>query len=82
LYTDYLDDVSTVYPNKGELRALHGDIAVRASDPSLPDADGNLFGMEGRQRGDSTNKDAYHFLSVGILYYFGNLKCPDISKPR
>ncbi len=81
--TDYLDDVSTTYPNKGELRGNRGalgDIAVLASDPSLPDPDGNLFGMEGRQRGDATNKDAYSLFSVGLLYYFGNIKCPDISK--
>ncbi len=81
LFTDYLDDVSTAYPNKGELRGVRGDIAVLASDPSVPDAEGNLFGMEGRQRGDSNNKDAYHFIQIGIVRYFGNLKCPDISTP-
>ncbi len=87
LFTDYLDDVSTEYPNESELRGIRGttqelaDWAVLASDPSIPDDEGNKFGMEGRQRGDSTNKDSYNFLSVGILYYFGNLKCPSISKP-
>ena len=84
LYTDYLDDVSTVYPDMSELRGNHGpelaDIAVLASDPSLPDADGNLLGMEGRQRGDSTTKDSYAFLQIGFVYYFGNVKCPEISK--
>lgn len=84
LYTDYLDDVSTVYPDMSELRGNHGpelaDIAVLASDPSFPDADGNLLGMEGRQRGDSTTKDSYTFLQIGLVYYFGNVKCPEISK--
>ena len=83
IYTDYLDDVSTVYPDKGEVRGnrpLVGDIALLASDPSVPDADGNLFGMEGRQRGDGVEKDSYNFFSVGLVYYFGNLKCPKISR--
>lgn len=83
LFTDYLDDVSTLYPDKGEVRGNRpgvGDIAVLASDPSLPDEEGNLFGMEGRQRGDGANKDSYNFFSIGLVYYFGNLKCPDISR--
>ncbi len=85
LFTDYLDDVSTVYPDKGEVRGnrpRYADIAVKASDPSLPDEEGNLFGMEGRQRGNSKDNDSYNFLSVGILYYFGNLRCPKISQTK
>ncbi len=85
LFTDYLDDVSTVYPDLGEVRGNRGalaDIAALASDPSLLDDEGNKFGMVGRQRGDDTNNDAYTFFSVGLLYYFGNVKCPDISKTR
>lgn len=83
IFTDYLDDVSTVYYDKGEIggnHPLNRDIAILASDPSVPDAEGNLFGMPGRQRGDGANKDSYNFLSIGLVYYFGNLKCPDISK--
>ncbi len=85
LFTDYLDDVSTVYPDFGEVRGNNGvlgDIAVLASDPSLPDAEGNRVGRQGLQRGDDTTNDAYTFFSVGLLYYFGNIKCPDISKSR
>ncbi|MBK8502580.1 MAG: outer membrane beta-barrel protein [Saprospiraceae bacterium] len=83
VFTDYLDDVSTVYPDKGELKGNRpgvGDIAVLASDPSLQDSEGNLCGMEGRQRGDGAKKDSYNFLSIGLVYYFGNLKCPEISR--
>ncbi len=85
LFIDYLDDVSTVYPDFGEVRGNHGalgNIAVLASDPSLLDAEGNRVGRQGVQRGDDTNNDAYSFFSVGLLYYFGNIKCPDISKTR
>lgn len=82
LFTDYLDDVSTVYPDFGELRATHGDIAVLASDPSLPDDEGLKAGREGMQRGDDSNNDMYSLFKVGLVYYFGNIKCPDISKSR
>ncbi len=83
LFTDYLDDVSTVYPDLAELRGtrpLVADIAELASDPSIPDEEGIKLGMEGRQRGDGANKDSYNFLSIGLVYYFGNLRCPAISQ--
>lgn len=81
LFTDYLDDVSTVYPDKKDLSKLRGDLAVTLSDRSVPVAgvDGPI-GQEGRQRGNRNNKDAYAMLGIGILYYFGDLKCPEIGK--
>ena len=79
--SDYLDDVSTVYPDMDELAARRGDIAVRLSDRS-----GELgiepIGAPGRQRGASQDNDAYYSLRVGLVYYIGFLQCPDISKPR
>ena len=81
LFTDYLDDVSTVYPDMDDVqgvRGTFGDIAVLASDPSIPDQEGKKFGFEGRQRGNSKDNDSFNFFTVGILYYFGNLKCPKI----
>lgn len=73
--TDYLDDVSTVYPNFTTLRNQRGETAVDLSDRSLIDG----IGIPGRQRGDSTSKDKYVFLSIGIMRYFGKLECPAIS---
>lgn len=83
VFTDYLDDVSGVYPDMSEVsgnRPEFSEIAVLASDPSLPDEEGVKLGMEGRQRGDGTNRDSYNFLQLGLVYYFGNLKCPAISR--
>ena len=80
LFTDYIDDVSTVYPNIVELQALRGDLAARLSDRSgeiRPEG----IGEPGRQRGTSSNNDGYAFLSVGIVYYIGQLMCPTISRP-
>jgi opacity protein-like surface antigen len=79
--SDYLDDVSTVYPDMIELEARHGDIAVQLSDRS-----GELgiepIGTPGRQRGTSGNNDAYYSLRIGVVYYIGLLQCPALSKPR
>lgn len=83
LFTDYLDDVSTVYADKDDLGKLRGDIAVALSDRSLllqgVNEDGRLS-LPGRQRGNSVTKDSYAMLGLGLLYYFGDLKCPDISR--
>ena len=81
LFTDYLDDVSTEYPNSVELQALRGDLAARLSDRSLevrPEA----IGEAGRQRGTSTSNDGYAMLSIGLVYYIGTLDCPPISRPK
>ncbi len=75
LWTDYLDDVSTVYPDLDLITSQRGEIAARLSDRSLVEG----IGVQGRQRGNSTNNDRYVFLSIGIMKYFGRLECPAIS---
>ncbi len=74
LFTDYLDDVSTVYPDYNDVENLRGPIAVALSDRSLPNPE--QIGESGRQRGNRENTDAIAFFTVGIVYYFGDLKCP------
>ena len=81
LFTDYLDDVSTEYPNAVELQALRGDLAAMLSDRSL-EVRNEAIGEPGRQRGTSSTNDGYAFLSVGLVYYIGTLDCPPISRPR
>lgn len=78
LFTDYLDDVSTVYPDLSDLERQRGEIAVMLSDRSiqLPDVDNSQLGLPGTQRGNSANNDSYVFLKAGIMYYFGQLRCP------
>ena len=75
LFTDYLDDVSSVYPDASDLESLRGSLAVALSDRSIPAPE--KIGETGRQRGNSQTKDAFAFLSVGLVYYFGDLKCPN-----
>ena len=75
-FTDYLDDVSTSYPNIGELNSLRGEIGVMLSDRSgIPG-----FSDQGKQRGNSRDKDKYSFTGISIMYFFGQLSCPEINK--
>ncbi len=76
LFTDYLDDVSNVYPEYNQLRADRGDVAVLLANRS----DMEDFGAAGTQRGDTTNNDSYHFVGISIMRYFGRLECPPISR--
>lgn len=78
LWTDYLDDVSSVYADKLEIDALRGPIAVALSDRSIPDSNFPQIGEAGRQRGDSQNNDIYGMVKVGLVYYFGEIRCPEI----
>lgn len=77
LFTDYLDDVSTTYPQISKLNADRGSIAVELSDRSITEP---KIGQAGRQRGDNTRNDQYNFLGVSIMKYFGSVQCPKISK--
>jgi hypothetical protein len=78
LFNDYLDDVSTVYPDRSDLIRSRGEIAAQLSDRSIaiPGITDGPIGEEGRQRGDASNNDSYVFLGVGLVYYFGDIRCP------
>jgi len=78
LFTDYLDDVSSVFPSKAILESTRGATAVALSDRSLVDG----LGDTDRQRGDTKGKDKYTFFGVSILKYFGGIECPEISRPK
>lgn len=80
-YTDYLDDVSGVYPDRTDLLKDRGELAVyMSSGKSLNTENGSTLGLQGRQRGDSDEKDTYLFAGVGVLYYFGDVRCPSYGK--
>ena len=83
LFSDYLDDVSTVYPDVEDLRDLRGEDAVRLSDRSIliEGVNDRPLGELGRQRGNADDRDQYGAITVGLFYYFGDLKCPDYGRP-
>lgn len=72
IFTDYLDDVSKVYPDMGDLESQRGETAVMLSDRSeIPQ-----IGQPGRQRGNGKKNDFYGMVGVGVMYYFGSIRCP------
>ena len=75
IFTDYLDDVSTVYTDPNTLRARRGDTAVRLADKSLDDR----VGSPGTQRGNSRDNDSYVFIGLSLMRYFGDIPCPKLS---
>jgi len=76
LFTDYLDDVSTTYPDLQRLQVVRGTEAVALSDRSIIDG----IGEAGRQRGNSKDNDRIAFVGISVMKYFGRLECPKISK--
>ncbi len=79
-FTDYLDDVSTVYPDMDDLESLRGQMAVDLSDRSIIGPHETPIGQAGRQRGNQNTKDAYIMFGVGLVYYFGDIRCPPYSR--
>lgn len=69
-FSDYIDDVSTVYYDP----ALLGDpIAAELSDPSLSVEEGGFGSFAtapGQQRGEEANKDNYLFVQLTFTYRF------------
>lgn len=76
--TDYLDDVSGVYPDLNILSDTRGLQAVNLSDRSIAGG----IGEPGRQRGNSRNNDTYVFFGLSIMRYFGTLPCPRVVKKK
>jgi opacity protein-like surface antigen len=74
--TDYLDDVSGLYPSLKDVRRIRTDLATQLVDRSGEPK----IGQAGRQRGNARNNDAYVTTTFGIVFYFGGLECPDLRK--
>ncbi len=72
-FTDYIDDVSTIYIDKDNIKAENGNIASELTDRSINSSINKI----GKQRGNSTNNDIYSFALLMITYKInGNkVKC-------
>lgn len=75
-WTDYIDDVSTTYPDLNTLAAERGAFAAFMSDRSL--TNGDLGRNSGLQRGNSKRNDWYSFAGISFVYKIGPKipKCP------
>ena len=69
LFTDYLDDVSTSYPNVNDLLAARGQTAVDFSyrGDEYPGGNPN-FPTKDTQRGSAAQKDMYYFTGINISF--------------
>ncbi|WP_316787238.1 DUF6089 family protein [Pedobacter frigiditerrae] len=75
--TDYIDDVSSVYP---KVNAWTGTSSANPSiSKALSDRSGEQTGVylgnPGTQRGDFRKRDNYMFVGIGISYTFVSQKC-------
>jgi len=69
LFTDYLDDVSTSYPDQNDLLAARGQTAVDFSYRSDEVPGGDLaFPTKQTQRGGAEQKDMYYFTGLNISF--------------
>lgn len=77
-FTDYLDDVSTVYPaffaNGDGTSALAEKLSDRSAEI------GEKVGIPGKQRGNDQKKDFYMFSGISLTYTILKEKCPHPSK--
>lgn len=69
-FTDYLDDVSTVYVQPDILRIGIGDGAEQLADPSKQ-SEAQVVDKTGFQRGNPKRKDLYSFAGVTLSFRFG-----------
>ena len=81
-YTDYLDDVSTLYPDMTALLASNGPLAVALSDRSFSRSDttADIRNAFKKQRGNSTDKDWYLFTSITVFWRLSST-LRDICEP-
>lgn len=67
-FTDYLDDVSTTYPDKQALLEQNGATAVALSDRSGEVNNGENVFQEGAVRGNPEFDDGYLFVGITLSY--------------
>jgi hypothetical protein len=67
-FTDYLDDVSTTYPDPVMLAAENSPIASILSDRTIYPVGEEPLSNTGMQRGDSSTNDWYSFAGITITF--------------
>ncbi len=93
--TDYLDDVSTTYVGDEPFFYPSADPNVPPSvigpdgqvNPAYLLSDrsyetGDRIGIKGRQRGNSSQKDAYVLAQVGVSFNLTSYKCPTTAPKK
>lgn len=65
-FTDYIDDVSKTYYDNEAIAQKYGEIAAALADKSLGLSEAQT--LEGQQRGDPRDNDAYMFAFISLHY--------------
>lgn len=73
--TDYLDDVSGVYPTSNSWQNMPNPSLSRTLSDRSGEINGAYIGVPGTQRGDFRKRDTYMFVGIGISYTFVSQKC-------
>lgn len=80
MFTDYFDDVSTVYTDPSILASgADGALVVALADRSTA-VDLVPLGEPARQRGDSEHRDKYLYSGIFLSYTIVDLRCPSPGK--
>ncbi len=79
-FTDYLDDVSDVYPANVYSFAVSRNVAEALSDRS--GEVGEPIGVPGKQRGMDTKPDSFMFFGLSLSYTIPKIRCPWPSRIR
>lgn len=75
-WTDYLDDVSTTYPDLVEQREKYGNLSALMSDRSFELTEsGEPLANPNDQRGDPNFNDYYFFTAFSVAYRFTPIVC-------
>jgi hypothetical protein len=75
-FTDYLDDVSTTYPDLDLQEEQVGSLSASLSDRSWEvDGVGEPLSIAGDERGDPALKDFYFFSVITVSYRFNPITC-------
>ncbi len=74
--TDYLDDVSTTYAPDAFVASPNGQPSAAALLSDRSYETGTPIGIKGRQRGNSSQKDAYVIAQIGVSFNISSYRCP------
>lgn len=66
-WTDYLDDVSGMYADRGVLLQERGEVTAAIADRSLV-PEGGAANQGGLQRGDPSRKDVYAYITASLSF--------------
>lgn len=75
--TDYLDDVSTTFAPDAFPPLPNGNPSIGFLLQDRSYETGTAIGIRGRQRGNSTQKDAFFTFQIGISFNLSAYRCPE-----